>query len=234
MTQGANLWSVLLPNGTAHATSPLVIARRGTTSGTQAAAELYFLNNPCSALPSPVAGSLAAIAGAARVAPSSANGFVGTGGQVFGTGANQFIFGQEASSDAVLSEVANTTYAIGVVSLENVQPASSWKYLALNGVPVGSANAPDFQRANTVKGTYDFAYESFMFQNTKASIGTPALLGNIGDFVAAIQVDLGTGANLANDNGIYADPLSPNVDGGPETARYSRGGNECKTAQYNF
>jgi hypothetical protein len=221
-TQTSNLWDVLLPNATSHASQPLTIARRGTTSGTQASAELYFLGNPCLAGLAPIGGSLNSVAGSAA-------------GTSFGSGANQFIFKQEASSDAVLADAASATaYVIGVVSLENPQPASSWKYVAIGGVSPGGVGAPDWQRVNTLKGSYDFAYESFMFQNTKASIGTANLLGNIGDLKNAFQNDLGVGANLATNNGIYADPNAPQSDFGAETAHYSRGGNECQTPQFAF
>jgi hypothetical protein len=223
MSQTTNLWDVLLPNGTAHNSTPLTISRRGTTSGTQASAELYFLGNPCLAGAAPIGGSLTPVLGSSGAGTS------------FGSGANQFIFKQAASSDAVLADASNATgYVIGVVSLENPQPASAWKYVAVNGVSPGGAGAPDWQRANTLAGKYDFAYESFMFQNTKASIGSATLLGNINDLKLALQNDLGTGANLATDNGIYADPNAATSDFGPETARYSRGGNECQTSQFVF
>ena len=220
-TQTGGLWDVLLTNGTAHASLPLIIARRGLTSGTQASSDLYFLRNPCET-GTTLSGALNAVAGSGA-------------GTSFGALPNQFIFKQEASSDAVLADASSATaYVIGVVSLENSQAGKPWDFLAIDGISPGNAGAPDFQRANTIAGKYDFFYESFMFQNTKLSIGTANLLGNITDLRVALQNDLGVGANLATSNGIFADPAASSSDFGPETARYSRGGNECQAPQFVF
>jgi hypothetical protein len=217
----SGLWDILLPNGTARANLPLTVARRGLTSGTQAASDLYFLRTPCNA-GTALGGALGAVPGTAA-------------GQAFGALPNQFIFKQEASSDAVLADAASTTaYVIGVVSLENSQAGKPWNYLAIDGITPGNPGAPDFQRANTIAGKYDFAYESFLFQNTRASLGTPNLLGNINDLRVALQNNFGVGANLNTSNGIFADPNAATSDFGPETARYSRGGNECQTPQFVF
>ncbi len=210
MTQTAGTWGTLLPNGTAHpASATVTLARRSLSSGTQASAEVYFLSNPCAAGAAPIGGSSTATAGTAA-------------GQNFG----EIIVKQEASSDAVLAEMTATPYAIGVVSLENIQPASSWKFLAIDGVSAGSANAPEFQRKNILNGSYDFAFETFMHKSTKSTISA-AILNNINDFSNAIIADMGVGANLATSNGLFGDALAANADLGAETSHYSRSGNEC-------
>ena len=212
MTQTAGFWTNLLPNGTAHAATPLTLARRSLSSGTQAAAEVFFLENPCST--GLVGGAATALVG------SSA-------GQTFVDGSDSLIVKQEGSSDAVLAEAATTTgYAIGVVSLENIQPASSWKFVAIDGVFPGAANAPEFQKKNIVNGKYAFAYETALFKSTKSTLSA-AVANNITDFTNAIVADMGVGANLSTSNGLFADPLAPAADFGTDTSHYSRSGNEC-------
>ena len=217
MTQTAGTWSTLLPNTTAHpASTTVTLARRSTSSGTQAAAEVYFLSNPCTSGAAPMGGA-----------------GVATLGTALGQNLGEIIVKQESSSDAVLAELVATPYAIGVVSLENIQPASSWKYVAINGVHPGNANSPDFQRKNIVNGSYDFAYETYMFKTTKSTISA-AIRNNVDDFTKAIIADMGLGANLSTSNGLYGDPLSALADFGAETNHYSRSGNECANLVNQF
>lgn len=217
MTQTAGTWGTLLPNATAHpASTTVTLARRSLTSGTQAATEVFFLSNPCAAGAAPIGGSSVATLGTSV-------------GQNFG----EIIVKQEGSSDAVLAEMAATPYAIGVVSLENIQPASSWKFVAIDGVFPGTANAPEWQRKNIVNGNYGFAFETFLERTTKSTISA-AILNNINDFSNAIIADMGVGANLATSNGLFGDPLATNADLGVETNHYSRSGNECAVLANQF
>ncbi len=197
-------WPALLPNGTAHPLSNTVnVLRRSTTSGTQAASELFFLKNPCLSGAAPLGGGLS---------PLAAGSYAG--------GALNVV--QAANSDAVINGVnQNTGYALGVASLENIVPASGWKFVAVDGVHPGQPNAPEWQRKNIVNGSYPFAYATYLFQNTSSNLGA-ALLGNIGDLKNALVEDLGVGANLNDSNGIAGDPLAPTADFGVETAKYSR------------
>ena len=219
MTQTAGFWSNLLPNGTAHAALPLTLARRSLTSGTQASAEVFFLENPCAK--GPVAGSISALAGNAA-------------GQSFVDGADTLIVKQESSSDAVLADAASATaYVIGVVSLENPQPASSWKFVAIDGVFPGTANAPEFQKKNLVNGRYAYAFETVLFKSTKSTLSA-AILNNINDFSNAFVADLGVGANLTTSNGLFGDPAALSADFGADTSHYTRTGNECATPIWAF
>jgi len=214
MTATSGFWNILLPNGTAHVALPLTLDRRSVTSGTQASAELFFLENPCST--GAVGGSATATAGTAA-------------GQSFVDGTDTLIVKQAASSDAVLADAASTTaYVIGVVSLENAQPASSWKFVAIDGVHPGTANAPEFQKTNLLNGKYAFAYETVLTKSTKSTLGAP-VLNNITDFSNAFVADLGVGLNLATSNGLIGDPLAPAADFLADTGHYSRSGNECAT-----
>jgi len=226
-TQTAGFWSTLLPNGTAHAALPLTLARRSASSGTQASSEIFFLNNPCSAGASPVGGSLTPTLGSAA-------------GTSFVDVADTLIVKQEGSSDAVLADASTATgYVIGVVSLENpaVDPttgtAKPWKYVAIDGVFPGTANAPEFQKKNIVNGKYAFAFETFMFKTTKSTLSA-ALLNNVTNFTNGIVANLGVGANLATSNGLFGDPLAVSADFLADTNHYSRGGNECAPSVFQF
>jgi hypothetical protein len=221
ITSTNSLWDVLLPNKTPHASQPLIIARRGTATSLQAVVDIYFLNNPCGA-GTPIGGALSSVTGT-------------TAGKAFGALPNQFIFKLEPSSDAVLADASSATaYVIGVVSLTRSQAGKPWNYLSIDGISPGNPGGPEFQRVNTITGKYDFAFESYLFQNTKISIGTAKLRGNIDFLRVALQNDLGVGANLNTSNGIFADPNASTSDFGPETARYSRVGIECAPLQFTF
>ncbi len=213
MTQTVSPWGILLPKTAAGSlpTTDLTLLRRSTSSGTQAAAELFFLNNPCAK--GSVGGSATATVG------SSA-------GQDFG----DLIVKQASSSDTVLSGAASG-YAIGVVSLENAQPASGWKYLAIDGVHPGAANSPDYQKKNILNGSYQFVYEPVMFMNTKSTLGA-STLANIVRFKDGFVQDLGVGENLATSNGLVGDPTAASADFGANTSGYSRSGNECAPLGY--
>lgn len=208
MTQTTGYWDILLPNGTARNAGPLTLQRRSVTSGTQAAAELYFLGNPCAK--GSVGGSATATLGSSG----------GTGYE-----SNAFVVKQASSSDAVLLGVSSG-YAIGVVSLENAQPSSLWKYVAIDGVHPGTAGSPEFQKKNILNGKYQFAYESVMFKNTKSTLGA-SLLGNINDFVNGFVADLSVGQNLSTSNGLVGDPNAAAADFLANTSKYSQLGNEC-------
>jgi hypothetical protein len=214
-----NPWPVLLPNSTEPAGS-LTVARRSTTSGTQASAELFFLNNPCNAGAAPLGGSRNAI---------------------LTNNANNLVITQAGSSDVVINTVANTSstnLSIGVASLENIAPtaANTWKFVAIDGVHPGQPNSPEWQRKNIINGSYDFAFQTYLFRNTTSTGPTAlsaALLNNIVDFSNGLINDLGVGANLNDSNGIAGDPNAGTADFGPETAKFTRGAaGECAPATY--
>lgn len=219
MTQAAGFWSILLPNGTAHAALPLTLARRKQTSGTQAAAELFFLENPCAH--GSLGGALSSTAGTAA-------------GQSFADGADTLIVKQEDSTDALLADAASTTaYVIGVASLTSPQPASSWKFVAIDGVHPGAANSTELQKKNIVNGRYAFAYETLLYKSTKSTLSANAL-SNINIFTNAFSAVLGVGANLSTSNGLFGDPLALNADFLGDTGHYSRSGNECTPPQWQW
>ncbi|MDH4391507.1 MAG: hypothetical protein QE285_08795 [Aquabacterium sp.] len=145
-------------------------ARRVDTSGTQAAAQNYFLGLPCSKAPlSIVAQPLAdspdpavseqggvpdVLIGAIRVYATPGTGDVRT------------------ELNKVKGGVAGGHDVIGVLSGENNQTGQFWRWLRVNGVAIGENAVPGTAgntNSNTMKnGTYDFFFEA-----TSAG-GTPA------------------------------------------------------------
>lgn len=209
----------LLPNS---ATAPtLRISRRSATSGTQAASDVYFLNNPCE--------SGTKLGGALTAKPASV--FTDTGGTTVTVVA-------ESSTGNVKTNVSNAPgFALGVVSLENAESGlGGAKYVKIDGVAPTYYNgvADTTQKLAVINGQYDFAYEAQLVTN---DIETPAggTAQNLADKIVADQID---GANLTTSTGLYADPSSPQRFNGAantaNTSNYTRSQNECKPALYVF
>jgi hypothetical protein len=117
----------------------LVYARRVDTSGTQAAAQVYFLGLPCMGVPLPI-GAGGVPAGAVDVRNLGGTGDV----------------------RAVLN-TANID-AIGIMSGENNQSGQSWRWVRIGGAPLGEnavpASAGVTNRATMLNGQYDFWFEA--------------------------------------------------------------------------
>ena len=135
----------------------LFSCRRTNTSGTQAASDIFFLDNPCKKLASPLFGMLQ---------PRGAGTYANLTVIENSTTADQIGCLQDADPATVGQE-----QAIGVVSLENV-PNVGWRFIKLDGVsPNFYATDPDgagvlkrgdpdaTQRRNVILGHYLFAFE---------------------------------------------------------------------------
>ncbi len=187
--------------GAASATPPgasgkIQLHRRAITSGTQSASNLRFLNKPCAR--GEAGGALdPARAGLhdtafVKVTENSSTGGVKTG----------------------LTNASNAgEFGLGVVSMENV-PTGTEKYafVKLNGV---SPNSDAKQRANAMKGNYDFWYELVAFTAHTAfdegrdlinavntSLGNPGITDLTGLFITPVAgvtgSNVGTGARVGN------------------------------------
>jgi hypothetical protein len=139
----------------------IVVCRRADTSGTQAASNIFFLNN--------VSG-LAGYGGALN----SEKDPVGDVTYVLGSG----------TGDAIAClNAAGPEYRIGVVSLENVPPGGTWRFVAIDGVSpnatydLGTAAvvADPKQRQQMAKGDYTFAFETSVANRKAASATVKAL-----------------------------------------------------------
>ena len=238
LTQPA-VWQKLTPNtvkagSSAIATLPttLKLARRSAGSGTTASGEAYFLNTPCE--------SLTTLGGA--LVPRAAGTYSDTSLATSASHTTSFVVESEGSSGIVKDRLAgiagtgtgNNTYVIGVLSLENLQPAndttvtSDWKYLKIAGVsPNYSVNGTlDLtQKLSSVNGTYDFAFEVEMVSNT----ATIAANSTLAAFKTKLIAEFSNGNNLTASPGVYSDPNSAGlnkVEG--QTNHYSRGNNPCQ------
>lgn len=232
-SSAAGVWQKLVPNlafdnvRAATLPSALKLSRRSDTSGTQASSEAYFLNYPCVAT-GKMSGSLTAI-GTQATADTSLTAL--TGGVTLTVVLN-------STTTLVKSDLAtDNAYAIGVLSLENLEPTNTednftdWKYVKIDGVSPNwkaNGNYDATQKLSTVKGQYTFAYEMELVSKTSI-VGADA---NLAAFRTALLRDLANGANLTTSLGVYAsaervDPVNRTLANAPHTSRYSRLSNPC-------
>jgi len=221
----------------------LQIVRRSGTSGTTAATEAYFLNNPCS-----TSQSARGVIFSNSVTQTSATGTdttLSTGSYGGKSKANDtsIIVTTGGSTGEVLDVLKNTTnptsnnnlYSIGVISLENPAVANNdssvadWKYLKLNGVspnflPDGTADT--YQKTALINGTYTFQYESEMMY---PSTPDPKAAG----FITALINDLKVHSNLATSHGVFGvGGFTGAVTSSGQTNHWGRSGNQCDSLKY--
>jgi hypothetical protein len=145
----------------------LVYARRVDTSGTQSAAQVFFLGQPCMRAPLSIAAG-GTIAGAVDVRNLGGTGDVRT--------------------------VLNTAGidAIGIMSGENNQTGQSWRWVRINGAPLGENAAPSSagitNRVTMLNGAYDFWFEATFVSAGSASANAfwTALSGSLNTLTAPI------------------------------------------------
>jgi len=221
------VWDILFPNsaklvanGSAALTTAwppatqLTLHRRVGTSGTQAASDVYFLNNPCLSS-STLGGNITPTAGAAAdVAATYAD-------TAFYTSTVNFLVNERSSTGGVRTGLAAAGYALGVLSLENLEVniGGGAKYVKINGV---SPTVDALQKANLVNGTYDFAYELELLTAKPAA-------ANVATLATALSKELANG-NVGT-AGIYSDPNAGFFVEG-ETSHYTRGNNACRKATW--
>jgi ABC-type phosphate transport system substrate-binding protein len=163
----ASDWSVLV--GASGAGKKIVLSRREDTSGTEKAFEAYFLDAPCSTGPQLGAQTMVH-------ATDSISG--------------SYEVSEFASTGNLVASLNTTDWALGFATLQKKPGGTdTWKFIALNGVspldgthPTGPSSA-DYQRYNTINGTYDWSFE------------TVAIVDNAGpqatkDFMAQLNTKL--------------------------------------------
>lgn len=156
--------------------------RRADTSGTQAAAQAYFLGLPCSTaqltiVPAPAVGSSADI-GMIKV------------------------YAHAGTGDVRARLNAAGAYGIGIISGENNQSAQGWKWLRLQGAAIGENATPASSgitnRASVTSGAYDFYFESKVAAGSAAGATDfwSAVTGSLNTLAAPVGLlnssDLGT------------------------------------------
>lgn len=125
--------------------SDFIYCRRPNTSGTQAAANLYFLSNPTAS------GDL----GGRQTVAGNAD----TGTQIIGS--NYRVITNSGSSDVRNCLNAVGTYGAGVLSLENnpLGGSDTYRFVKVNNQYGSDGVAGAAQTAEAIAGRYDFVYE---------------------------------------------------------------------------
>lgn len=198
-------WNLVVPTSVDAAimSKKINVCRRAAGSGTQAASNAFFANNPCGGAdiysPANAGGSIGATGALAVVAGSS-------------TGAVESCLGTTAQN------AAGDAYALGVIGRENNPLANGgdkgYRFVKLSGV------APE--RANVINSSYEFVVESTM-QWAKTGANAPTgdkltllklLRNNMGkaSVLAGLDIDFqaGLAASPSTIVGTWAD-LSPAV-----------------------
>jgi hypothetical protein len=140
-----------LTNDVADAGVELRYVRRVDTSGTQASAQNYFLGLPCSK------SVLSIVPEPTTVDPAG-----GTIANVKIENIRVYAAGGTSNVRTELNKLG--VYALGVVSGENNQTSQNWRWLRVDGAPIGEnavPGTPGNTNANTMKnGSYNFYFEA--------------------------------------------------------------------------
>jgi hypothetical protein len=154
--------------------------RRASTSGTQAAAQAYFLGLQCNSTP-------IAIVDAPAVGSSNVIEKIR-------------VFAHAGTGDVRTRLAAAGVYGIGIMSGEN-NGTSTWRWLRVQGAPMGENAAPGAgvtNRASVINGSYDFYFESKVAPGTAAGSSAfwSAVTGKLNTLPAPVGLlnaaDLGT------------------------------------------
>ena len=174
-------------------------ARRVDNSGTQAAAQNYFLGLPCS--------GTSAVAVVAE--PTSNDEAGGLKDKLLSA---IRVMAAPGTGDVLNEANSATNFVVGVVSGENNQTGQTWRWLRMQGAPIGEnaqPSSPGITNADKsyALGLYDFGYE------TVYSGGS--VVGN--NFFAAVTATVNT---LVASVGL--------IDNATVAAGFSRNGNSCQ------
>jgi len=186
------------------------LARRDELSGTQAASNIFFLNNVCGS-----AGYFGAL----------------TPARTF-NGNSKLIISEEPGTGNVEATVGGTTsgFALGVVSSNRADKfnttSKTFAFVKIDGVsPIhGALGAYDAtRRYNIINGAYNFVTEMAAYMRVSET-GTPALVA------AAIANKLGSSAAPTTTTTVPGIAYIDNQAAGPAdglNSRYKRDGNNC-------
>lgn len=129
--------------------SKITNCRRPSTSGTQAAAQLYFLNSPTGT--GDVGGQIGAFG--SKTAPATVN--VGT----------TYTASTNSGSSDVKTCLNATGYAVGPLSAENnpIGGSDLFRFVKLSNVSMTGGVAGDSQTAEAIAGNYDYVFTSAVY-----------------------------------------------------------------------
>jgi len=185
-------WKPLLPNSAAAVTSKsITICRRVNGSGTQAAANAFFLNYP---FYSPT------------IEPAN------TGD----TAPGQYIVDAQSESSGVRTCLLNAgtagNYAIGHLSLESDDTSSTWKFVRIGNQTPGTAFARD--------GRYNYMYDSVCGYNGAKPASTTKTIARLICAGSSSPANLNA-LTPAQQRGIMGSPASVGCSADPTNARCS-------------
>jgi hypothetical protein len=168
----------------------LEYGRRADTSGTQASAQAYFLGLPCNSAPLTIVDT-PAVGGSNTIGAIKVFAHSGTGNL------------RTALNAAV--------YGIGIMSGENNQSSSSWKWIRVQGAPMAENAKPGTagitNRDSVKNGSYDFFVES------KVAVGAATGAANFWSAVTGSMSTLAAPVGLMNAS---------------DLASYNKGNNTCQ------
>ncbi|MDI1257890.1 hypothetical protein [Aquabacterium sp.] len=139
----------------------LSYCRRPNTSGTQAAAEAYFLGNP---------GLTGALVGALNIHDPVADGAANV---VVDNGTGNFVtFKMNSGSGNVRTCLNTAGFAFGFLSAENnpIGTTDTYRFIKLSQAEFAEGAAGTSQTATAVKGAYDYVFESVLFNPTGSAV----------------------------------------------------------------
>jgi hypothetical protein len=151
-----------LTNDPADNAVELRYVRRVDTSGTQASAQNYFLGLPCSFNQLSIVAEPTTID---AVGGTIANAKI-ENIRVYGAGGTSNVLTQlnQTDADLVAPGIQPGVYALGVVSGENNQTGQTWRWLRVDGAPIGENAVPataGITNSSTMKtGAYSFFFEA--------------------------------------------------------------------------
>lgn len=189
----------LVSSANAGSQTNLTYCRRPATSGTQMGAEVYFLQAVLGTGNLAGAGSIHEPSYLTGAAPSGVTTVVNGGSVQAGNVSVQLNSGtgdvKKCLNRASVNSQAVTsgTFAIGLLSAENnpVGTTDSYRLVKINGASTTGGTSTDSQTTNAIKGTYDYVFESVVFNphnnavlnlintNVKTGSGTPGVFLNI-------------------------------------------------------
>ena len=241
-------WSPIL--GAAFTVGPnkaVNLCRRVSTSGTQAASDIYFLSNPCAkanptfGLLGPATSAIDSNPGLFHVQENSSTGNVKNCLNFHNNGFNNTSTVSYTNPNGFLSndEAAEGKFAIGVISLENLPAAGTgpiasgpgsaaaagdkWKFVKLSNVSP-NLEVSGKQRQTAIDGDYDFAFEfQALWLNSLDSARTTFMNAFVAQLSDPINVDL---RGIYVVPGTFTNALNPNHVG-----KGTRLGNSCQPFQ---
>jgi hypothetical protein len=241
-------WSPIL--GATGVGKNIYVTRRVETSGTQAASNAHFLQNPCaSGIPG---GNLAAV-GQTGTTPFVVGKFSGSSdvrAALIAINAGTYAHDIDGPTQPGLATLpvngASQGFGIGVLSAENAAPTTGWKYAKLDGAhPYGqigtrkgvaqtanSITAAGLGRATMMEGDYRFVMEMKSFVSTYADTNDTFGAALIPTIVAQMS---GPADCAATPRGLAISPTAGSVCvTGEQVSKGSKIGNTCQPMNLFF